>query len=152
MLKLLVSLLIITSVVMPTFARSNSEIGAQLYNVANKVKETNPTKADLLKSEIASFLIEANMLNFNEDYARWEALPSGWFYDKKTIQHYNLRHIGIYKSPDNLVMGVFDVTCEDINDVQERYYGEVKTTEVYFVPNYKPLRGRSKGFMTTFCK
>ena len=152
MLKRVVFLFLLIAVCAPGFARTNSQIGAQLYAVSRQVDKQSKAKGDLMRDNIASFLIDANMLNFYEDNAVWKKLPSGWFYDSKTIQHLYLRHLGVFKSPDGKVMGVFDVNCEDINDVQERTYGYVKTTEVYFSPYYQPKRGRSLGFIQTFCK
>ncbi len=139
-------------VCMPCYARTNAQIGAQLYAVSRQVDKQSRAKGDLMRDNIASFLIDANMLNFYEDNAIWKRLPSGWLYDSRTVQNLYLRHLGVYKSPDGKVMGVFDVNCEDINDVQERMYGYVKTTEVYFSPSYRPKRGHSLGLMQTFCK
>ena len=136
----------------PVFARTNAEIGLELYKVANLVKKNNVYKSDVMKDNIASFLIDANMIGFDENSAKWEILSNYWYYDVNSIKHYNLRHLGVYKSSDGLVMGVFDVNCEDINDVQERYFGYVKTTEVYFSPTIKTKRGHNKGFMKSFCK
>lgn len=152
MLKKYLLLLILSFFCLPCTARTNAEIGAQLYAVSRKVDKQSVAKGDMRRNDIASFLIDANMLQFNENNAVWKKLPSGWLYDSKSVQHFYLRHLGVYKSPDGMVMGVFDVNCEDINDVQERMYGFVKTTEVYFSPTYKPKKGHNKGFMQTFCK
>lgn len=148
-------LLLVIAMVMTcsaVFARSNGEISRQLYSVANQVCKTDPVRCDEMKSNVSSFLIDANMLNFNEDRAVWRRLPEGWYYDSRSVQHIFLRHIGVYKSPKGTVMGIFDVNCEDYNDMQERFFGYVIKTEVYFSPSYKPQRGRSLGLMKTFCK
>ena len=134
MLKHTIILLSLITLCTPAFARTNSQIGAQLYAVSREVDKQSKAKGDMMRDNIASFLIDANMLNFYENNAVWKKLPSGWLYDSKTVQHLYLRHLGVYKSPDGKVMGVFDVNCEDVNDVQERTYGYVKTTEVYFSP------------------
>ncbi len=152
MLKKLLILLLFVILSLPALARSNAQIGRQLYAVAASVENQSRARADMMRENIASFLIDINMLNFNENSAVWKRLPSGWLYDSKSVQHIFLRHLGVYKSPNGSVMGVFDVNCEDFNDVQERTYGYVKTTEVYFVPSYKTKNGRSLGFMQTFCK
>ena len=152
MLKHTIILLSLITLSIPAFARTNSQIGAQLYAVSREVDKQSKAKGDMMRDNIASFLIDANMLNFYENNAVWKKLPSGWLYDSKTVQHLYLRHLGVYKSPDGKVMGVFDVNCEDVNDVQERTYGYVKTTEVYFSPYYRQKRGRSLGFIQTFCK
>ena len=144
--------MILTSFCAPCFARTNSEIGAQLYAVSRKVDKQSIAKGDAMRNTIASFLIDINMLQFNENNAVWKKLPSGWLYDSKSVQHFYLRHLGVYKSSDGIVMGVFDVNCEDINDVQERMYGFVKTTDVYFSPTYLPKKGHNMGFIQTFCK
>ena len=152
MLKNFILLIVLIIICLPTFAKTNSEIGAQLYAVSRQIDNQSKAKGDIMRNNIASFLIDANMLQFNENYAEWKKLPSGWLYDNKSVQHFYLRHLGIYKSPDGKVMGVFDVNCEDKNDIQERMYGYVKTTEVYFSPTYKQQRGHNMGFMQTFCK
>ena len=152
MLKKLLLPIVLFVVCMPTIARTNSEIGAQLYAVSRTIDKQSKALGDILRNDIASFLIDANMIQFNENSAEWKKLPSGWLYDNKSVQHFYLRHLGVYKSPDGKVMGVFDVNCEDKNDIQERMYGYVKTTEVYFSSAYKQHRGHNKGFMQTFCK
>ena len=152
MLKKLVLTLAVLSIAIPAAARTNSQLGAQLYAVSRQVDKQNKARGDLMRDNIASFLIDANMLNFNENNATWKKLPSGWLYDSRSAQHLYLRHLGVYRSPDGKVFGVFDVNCEDINDIQERTYGYVKTTEVYLVTSYRSLKGRSLGFIQTFCK
>lgn len=136
----------------PVFARTNNEIGRQLYASANVVQKQSPARAAKMKDDIASFLIDINMLNFNENTAIWKKLSSGYLYDSKSVQHLYLRHIGVYKSPDGRMMGVFDLNCEDYNDVQERTFGYVITKDVYFSPVSKTKNGHSKGFAQTFCK
>ncbi len=136
----------------PAQSRTNYEIGNQLYSAANRVAKQSPARAEKMKEDVASFLIDLNMLNFRESRAVWKRLPSGYLYDAASVQNIYLRHIGVYKSPDGKMMGIFDVNCEDFNDVQERTYGYVKTTDVYFSGSYKTKNGRSKGFMQTFCK
>lgn len=152
MLKKILLTAIIFSFCTPVFARTNAEIGRQLYAVSHLVDKQSVGKGDTMRENIASFLIDANMLHFYENNAIWKKLPSGWYYDSRSLQNIYLRHLGVYKSPDGKVMGVFDVNCEDVNDVQERTYGYVNTTEVYFSPNYKKSNGRSLGLMQTFCK
>lgn len=152
MLKKAFLLLVLIAVCSPCYARTNSEIGAQLYKISRQVDKQSVAKGDIMRENIASFLIDANMLQFNENYAVWKKLPSGWLYDEKSVQHFYSRHLGVYKSPDNMVMGIFDVNCEDINDVQGRMYGFVKTTEVYFSATYPTKKGHNMGFMQTFCK
>lgn len=152
MLKKFILLAFFLSFAFPVCARTNAEIGNQLYTVANKVYSSNPALGEEMKSNVASFLIDANMLHFNENTAVWKKLPFGWYYDSRSVQHLFLRHIGVYKSPNGLVMGIFDVNCEDYNDMQERFFGYVNKTEVYFSLSYRPPKGRSLGFMQTFCK
>ena len=152
MLKLYFAILILFLSIQPISARTNAEIGAELYNIANVVKNTSQHKSNEMKENIAKFLIEANIIGFDETKSIWVKLPSGWLYDKASVKHYNLRHIGIYKSNDNKTMGIFDVNCEDINDPQNRFFGYVATTEVYFTTETKRQRGHSKGFYKTFCK
>lgn len=152
MLKSFIFLLLIFSLNAPAFARTNAQIGKQLYAAADSVKKISPARAAKMKEDTASFLIDINMLHFNENTAVWKKLPSGYLYDEKSVQSLYLRHIGVYKSPDGKMMGVFDLNCEDFNDVQERTYGYVKTTDVYFSPTYKTKNGYSKGFSQTFCK
>ena len=142
--------MILLLTVAPVFARSNAQIGQQLYSVANQMKVAS--KRDDMKDNIAVFLSEANWLNFNENSAVWKQLPNGWFYDSKSLWSLYNRHIGVYKSPNGLVMGIFDLNCEDYNDMQERQFGFVIKTEVYFSLNYQPPRGRSYGIYKTFCK
>lgn len=138
---------------MPVLARTNAQIGAQLYAVSHQVDKQSKVKGDMMRQNIASFLIDINMLNFCENNALWKKLPSGWLYDSRSLQNLYLRYLGVYKSPDGKIMGVFDVNCEDVNDVQERTYGYVKITEVYFTPSVtKTHKGRSLGFIQTFCK
>ena len=152
MLKYIAAFLIFFMPSSAAFARTNAEIGRQLYATANAVKKVSPARAEKMKEDIASFLIDINMLNFNENNANWKKLPSGYLYDAKSVQHVYLRHIGVYKSPDGKMMGIFDMNCEDVNDVQERVYGYVKTIDVYFSTTYKTKNGHSKGFAQTFCK
>lgn len=152
MLKKLLTTALIFLICTPAFARTTAEIGRQLYAVSRQVDKQSKARGNKMRDDIASFLIDANMLHFYENTAVWKKLPSGWFYDSKSIQNLYLRHLGVYKSPDGKVMGVFDVNCEDVNDVQERTYGFVKTTEVYFSPSYTTKNGRSLGLMQTFCK
>lgn len=152
MLKRLICLVIFSLIAIPAVARTNSQIGNQLYSVANTVQKQSPARAAKMREDIASFLIDINMLHFNENAALWKKLPSGYLYDSKSVQHIYLRHIGVYKSSDGKMMGIFDMNCEDFNDVQERTYGYVKTTDVYFSPDYRTKNGRSKGFSQTFCK
>ena len=147
---LLLTLLILTAT--PVFARSNAEIGHELYGIADEIGKMSISKSDKMKDNIAVFLSEANWLNFNEDTAVWKKLPNGWLYDAKSLWNLYNRHIGVYKSPDGLVMGIFDLNCEDYNDLQERQFGYVNKTEVYFSTNYRPQRGRSTGIYQTFCK
>lgn len=149
--KYLVCLLLLLTV-SPVFARSNAQIGQQLYEVANQMARYSQSRSDDMKDNVASFLIDANMLHFNESAAVWKKLPNGWFYDSKSLWRLYNRHMGVYKSPNGLVMGIFDVNCEDFNDVQERQFGFVIKTEVYFSLNYRPQRGRSFGLYQTFCK
>lgn len=144
--------IVLLLVTLPVYARTNAEIGRQLYSVVNKVYSTNPALGEEMKGNVASFLIDVNMLNFNENTAVWKKLPSGWYYDSRSVQHLYLRHMGVYKSPNGLVMGIFDLNCEDYNDMQERFFGYVNKTEVYFSASYRPPRGRSLGVMQTFCK
>lgn len=152
MLRFIFILSLLVFVNLDSSARTNSEIGAELYKIANIVKINSLYKSDEMKDNIASFLMDANMIGFDESNAVWKKLSSGWFYDSQSIKHYHLRHIGVYKSLDGQIMGVFDVNCEDINDVQERYFGYVKTTEVYFSLSVKPQLGHNKAFIKTFCK
>lgn len=135
------------------YGRTNAEIEIQLYKAANQADKISKIMGNDLRDKTAIFIIEANMLNFSENNAVWKKLPSGLLYDSRSVKHIYLRHIGVYKSPDGNIMGIFDVNCEDINDVQERTYGYVTKTEVYFSPKYKNLyRGRSYGLVKTFCK
>lgn len=152
MLKRFIALLLICIINSPAIARTNAQIGKQLYATAASVQRTSPARAAKMREDTASFLIDINMLNFNENTAVWKKLPSGYLYDAKSVQSLYLRHIGVYKSPDGKMMGVFDLNCEDFNDVQERTYGYVKTTDVYFSNDYKTKNGYSKGFSQTFCK
>lgn len=152
MLKKIVLFLLVIILAQPTSARTNSEIGAKLYSVAKITEKQNPVRANEMRENIMSFLIDINMLNFRENNAQWKALPTGWLYDKNSLHHYTLRHLGVYKSQNGLIMGVFDVNCQDVNDPQERMFGYVNETEVYFNPYYKVKKGRSKGFYKTFCK
>ena len=152
MLKHCITILILFVNTLPILARTNAEIGIELYQVANKIKETNKYISDEMKDNIATFLIEANLLGFNEKKAKWKQLSSEWFYDSTSLNNLNLRYIGVYKSQDGKTMGIFDVNCEDENDVQERYFGYVNTTEVYFSAPPKKQKGHSKGFYKTFCK
>lgn len=151
MLKKFLYIILCVSLANTSFARSNADIGRQLYSIANEVLRVNPVRGEEMKSDIASFLIDINMLKFDENKAVWRKLPSGWYYDTASVQHLYLRHIGVYKSPNASVMGVFDVNCEDYNDMQERFFGYVNKTEVYFSAT-SPLKGRSLGLMQTFCK
>lgn len=152
MLKKSICLILVCFLALPSLARTNNEISAQLYAVANQVKKQSPARAAKMKEDIQSFLIEANMLHFNENTAVWKQLPSGYLYDEKSIQHLYLRHTGVYKSPDGKMMGVFDLNCEDYNDPKEQFFGYVTTTDVFFSPNYKTKNGHSKGFSQKFCK
>lgn len=152
MLKKCVSLLILLVAGLPVFARSNAEIGRQLYSVANSMAKYSQSRSDDMKENVASFLIDANMLHFNENTAVWKKLPNGWYYDSKSLWSLYNRHMGVYKSPNGLVMGIFDLNCEDFNDVQERQFGFIIKTEVYFSLSYRPPRGRSFGLYKTFCK
>ena len=152
MLKFYVTVLILFFNILPTYARTNAEIGIELYNIANVVKLTNAHKADEMKDNIAQFLIETNLIGFNEERAIWENLQNGWLYDKSSVKHYNLRHIGVYKAADDKTMGIFDVNCENINDINGKYFGYVNTTEVYFTTKTSKHRGHSKGLYKTFCK
>ena len=151
-LKILIIILLNLFISNIVFARSNSELTNLLYTVANKNCASNQSYCDELKSNIASFLIDINLLNFNESTAKWKKLPSGYLYDENSLQNFYLRHIGVYKSLEGKLMGVFDLNCEDFNDMQERSFGYVNRTEVYLVPNYKASRGRSLGVVKTFCK
>ncbi len=152
MLKKTLTLGLLLTVLLPADARSNSEIARQLYSAANQVQKVSPSRATKMREDTASFLIDLNMLKFNENSASWKQLSEGYFYDKKSLQSLYSRHLGVYKSADGKTMGVFDINCEDFNDPQERMYGFVKTTDVYFNPSYKTKNGHSKGFIQTFCK
>ncbi len=152
MLKKFLILMLFIIFAAPVFARSNAQIGQQLYGVANLMRKYSVTKSDEMKDNIAVFLSEANWLNFSEDRAVWKKLPNGWLYDSKSLWSLYNRHIGVYKSPNGQVMGIFDLNCEDFNDMQERQFGYVIKTEVYFSTNYRPPRGRSTGIYKTFCK
>ena len=77
MLKKLVLTLAVLSIAIPAAARTNSQLGAQLYAVSRQVDKQNKARGDLMRDNIASFLIDANMLNFNENNATWKKLPSG---------------------------------------------------------------------------
>lgn len=151
MLKKSICLILVYFLALPSFARTNNEINAQLYAVANQVKKQSPARAAKMKEDIQSFLLDINMLNFNENTAVWKKLPSGYLYDEKSMQHLYLRHLGVYKSPDGKMMGVFDLNCEDYNDTQGRFFGYVTTTDVYFSPSFKTKNGHSKGFSQKFC-
>lgn len=152
MLKIVITLCVLIFLSFPVFSRTNAEIGLELYSVANIVKKNNVYKSDVMKDNIASFLMDANMIGFDENNAQWKKLSTSFYYDANSIKHYNLRHLGVYMSIDGLTMGIFDVNCEDINDVQGRYFGYVQTTEVYFSPTFKPKNGHNKGLMKMFCK
>ncbi len=136
----------------PVCARTNAQIGQQLYGVANQMAKQSTVRSEEMKDNIESFLLDANMLHFNENTAVWKKLPNGWYYDSKSLWSLYNRHMGVYKTPNGLVMGIFDLNCEDFNDVQERQFGYVIKTEVYFSLNYRPPRGRSTGIYKTFCK
>jgi len=152
MLRVLSLTVILIFTILPLQARTNSEIGNELYKIANNVKEFNIHEAEKMKDNIASFLIDINIIGFNEDQAQWHPISNYWSYDKKSLNKFHLRYIGVYKSNDNKIMGVFDLNCEDINDVQNKYFGYVNTTEVYFSNNTTRQKGHSKGFYKTFCK
>lgn len=152
MLKKCLVLIVLALTSVPVSARTNSQIGQQLYSVANQMSMYSQPRSDEMKDNIAVFLSEANWLNFNEDTAVWKKLPNGWLYDSKSLWSLYTRHIGVYKTPDGQVMGIFDLNCEDFNDMQERQFGFIIKTEVYFNNNYRPKRGRSTGLYKTFCK
>ncbi len=152
MLKKITLVLLLCLTMAPVQARTNAEIGQQLYNVANQMANQSTVRSDEMKDNIESFLLEANLLHFNESTAVWKKLPNGWYYDSKSLWSLYNRYMGVYKSPNGLVMGIFDLNCEDFNDVQERQFGFIIKTEVYFSLNYRPPRGRSFGLYKTFCK
>ena len=72
MLKFIFSAIIITVLMQPALARTNYEIGNQLYAAANRVAKQSPARAEKMKEDIASFLIDLNMLNFKENRAVWK--------------------------------------------------------------------------------
>jgi hypothetical protein len=135
-----------------TFARTNAEIKQQLYKTANIIQKETPIHGLRQKENIDSFILELEMLNFNESSAIWKVLSTNYVYDEKSLRKYHLRYIGVYKSKDNSMMGIFDLNCEDFNDVQERTYGYTTTKDVYFTHSYKMRDGYSKGFDKKFCK
>ena len=100
--KKLVLTLAVLSIAIPAAARTNSQ-----YAVSRQVDKQSKARGDLMRDNIASFLIDANMLNFNENNATWKKLPSGWLYDSRSVQHLYLRHLGVYKSPDGKGFGVY---------------------------------------------
>lgn len=152
MLRLIFLLFIVFSVAMPAVSRTNAEIGRELYSVANSVRNVSPSRAAKMYKDIDTFLIELSMLRFDESSAVWKKLPSGYLYDETTVQHFFLRHIGVYKSPNGNMMGIFDLNCEDENDVSHQMYQYVSTIDVYFSATERNKSGHSKGFAQTFCK
>ena len=152
MLRKLVIILAIFLSINPALARTNAQIAQQLYAIANQMSQYSQARSDDMKDNIESFLLDVNMLHFNENTAVWKKLPNGWYYDSKSLWSLYNRYMGVYKSPNGLVMGIFDLNCEDFNDVQERQFGFIIKTEVYFSLNYRPTRGRSFGIYKTFCK
>ncbi len=152
MLKNCALILLLSLSITPVLARTNAQIGQQLYNVANQMAKHSTVRSEEMKDNIESFLLDANMLHFNENTAVWKKLPNGWYYDSKSLWSLYNRHMGVYKTPNGLAMGIFDLNCEDFNDVQERQFGYVIKTEVYFSLSYRPPRGRSTGIYKTFCK
>lgn len=152
MLKKVFLIILFLAIGFPAYSRTNNEIARQLYANANRLEKQSIAKADKARDDIASFLIDINLLNFRENSAIWKPLVNGYYYDAKSVQHIFLRHLGVYKSADGNMMGVFDVNCEDYNDPQERMYGYVKTTDVYFTSTYKTKNGHNKGLAQKFCK
>ena len=152
MLRKLVIILAIFLSINPALARTNAQIAQQLYAIANQMSQYSQARSDDMKDNIESFLLDVNMLHFNENTAVWKKLPNGWYYDSKSLWSLYNRYMGVYKSPNGLVMGIFDLNCEDFNDVQERQFGFIIKTEVYFSLNYRPPRGMSFGIYKTFCK
>lgn len=150
--KKLIIISLILIVGLPAFSRTNNEIGRQLYSVANRIEKASTARADKARSEIAAFLVDLMMLNFNENTATWKPLVNGYYYDSKSVEHLYSRHRGVYKSTDGKMMGSFEVNCEDHNDPQERMYGYVKTTNVFFTQTNKTKNGHSKGLYQKFCK
>jgi hypothetical protein len=136
----------------PVFARTNQEIVDSLYKTANAVEKESTVRADALRRNITRFIIEINMLKFDENTAVWKKLPGGYFYDSKSAQHGSLGYRGVYKSADNKMMGIFYLNCEDRNDLQGRLYGTLETTDVFFTTDRKTQRGRSLGLAQEFCK
>ena len=151
MLRILFTIFFIIILSMPANARTNNEIARQLYNNARKIEKTSFAKAQYARDAIASFMIDLNMLYFNESMAVWKPLSSGYYYDSRSLQKIYGRYLGVYKDSTGNMMGIFDVNCEDFNDPQERMYGFVKTTEVYFNGELKLRNGHSKGLAKTFC-
>lgn len=61
MLKKFLYIILCVSLANTSFARSNADIGRQLYSIANEVLRVNPVRGEEMKSDIASFLIDINM-------------------------------------------------------------------------------------------
>ncbi len=152
MLKKILCVIILSAITLPAFSRTNNEIARQLYANADRMEIQSRAKADKARSDIASFMIDLNMLNFQESRAQWKPLISGYYYDSKSVQNIFSRYLGVYKSADGKMMGIFDINCEDYNDPQERMYGFVNTTDVYFTTTYKTKNGHNKGLAQKFCK
>ena len=152
MLKYTIFLSILIFSIQPIVARTNVEIQQQLYQTANIIQKQNTIHGLKQKENIDDFILELQMLQFNENKAVWKELSRDYLYDQTSLKKYHLRYIGVYKSKNNSMMGPFDLNCEDFNDLQERTYGYTTTKDVYFTTNYKMRNGHSKGFDKQFCK
>ena len=69
-----------------TFARTNAEIKQQLYKTADIIQKETPIHSLRQKENINSFILELEMLNFNESSAIWKELSTNYVYDEKQNQ------------------------------------------------------------------
>ena len=77
MLRKLVIILAIFLSINPALARTNAQIAQQLYAIANQMSQYSQARSDDMKDNIESFLLDVNMLHFNENTAVWKKLPNG---------------------------------------------------------------------------